>query len=316
MKTLLTGASGSLGKYLLESWKEDERFVYTGRASIDHVNYIKGSLIETKFLDNIVDEQGISTIIHNAANTAIWGPWSEFENSNIAMMKSIIDVAKRKQVKVIFLSTPSIYHYSDKQDVTEDFKPLKFPNFYAHSKYLAEQLLMESGVPFIVFRPRAVVGKTDQTLLPKLLSQYTKGRLSIIGKGDNVADFTAMRNIQYALELSLNADTSAWNQVYNLTNGSPTNVYDLINYLLSGLGYQPIQKKVPVAVARTYGLVMEITGKLLDKEPSITRYQMELLYLNYTLSIQKAIKLLGYSPIQSNKDMIDELIKANTSRQL
>ncbi len=315
MRTLLTGASGSLGKYLLENWGNDQRFVFTGRTSVHHQRYFKGSVLDSEFLDNIVDQHSISTIIHNAANTAIWGPWSEFENSNIAMMKSVIDVAKRKHLKVIFLSTPSIYHYSNKQEVTEDFEPVKFPNFYAQSKYFAEQMLKESDVPYIIFRPRAVVGKTDQTLLPKLLSQYSKGRLSIIGKGDNVADFTAMRNIQHALELSLNADVSAWNQVYNLTNGSATNVYELINYLLSGLGYQPIEKRVPVILARTYGFIMEMQGKLLDKEPSITRYQMELLYLNYTLSVQKAVKLLDYSPIQSNKEMIDELIQANNSLQ-
>jgi len=315
MRTLLTGASGSLGKYLLENWGDDQRFVFTGRTSVHHQRYFNGSVLDSEFLDNIVDQHSISTIVHNAANTAIWGPWSEFENSNIAMMKSVIDVAKRKHLKIIFLSTPSIYHYSNKQEVTEDFEPVKFPNFYAQSKYFAEQMLRESDVPYIIFRPRAVVGKTDQTLLPKLMNQYAKGRLSIIGKGDNVADFTAMRNIQHALELSLNADVSAWNQVYNLTNGSPTNVYELINYLLSGLGYQPIEKRVPVTLARTYGFIMEMQGKLLDKEPSITRYQMELLYLNYTLSIQKAIKLLGYSPIQSNKEMIDELIQANNSLQ-
>lgn len=307
---LLTGASGSLGTYLMDAWGNNPQYYFTGRSPNTQHHYYQGDITDEQFLDTLVRQLKISTIIHNAANTQIWGPWSSFENSNIAMMKTLIKVAKKHGIRIIFLSTSSIYHFSNRTQVDETYQPTKFPNFYAESKYYAENILKESGVPFIIFRPRAVVGRTDQTLLPKLLNQYHKGRLSIIGNGDNLADFTAMRNIQHAIDLSLQADHKAWSHLYNLSNGQATNVYGLINNVLEGVGLEAISKKVPVGVALTYGWLMELIGKIRAKEPVITRYQMELLFLNYTISIAKIEQLLNYTPIQTNSEMVEELIQA------
>lgn len=311
---LLTGASGSLGTYLMQRWSNLSSVHFTGRKTMEHPRYHSGDLSNFQFLKELLIRTEAKFVIHNAALTNIWGPWSDFESSNLRMMENVINAATELPgTRIVFISTPSVYHYSGRELVQEDFVPSRFPNHYAKSKYLAEQMLQSSGLPYMIFRPRAVLGKTDNTLLPRLLETYKAGKLKIVGEGRNKADFTAMANIEYALCLACQAETKAWNEVYNLTNGAPVEVYGMINELLNKLSLNPVKQKVPAWLAMAAGGFAEFVGKIRNVEPSISRYQMELLSLNYTLSIEKAREKLGYQPVQSNEDMLEELFQGYLS---
>lgn len=312
MNILLTGASGSFGTYLKEEWRNNSNIFFASRNNNCLPNYVTLNPYDSIQWERLILENNISIIVHNAAHTQIWGKWNEFESTNIQMMKTLTSVVKNMpHVKIVFLSTPSIYHYANTPFVTEDFYPIKFPNFYAKSKFMAENILRDSGIPFVIFRPRAIVGKTDNTLLPRLMETYHAGKLRVIGNGKNVADFTSMKNLQLAIELAINAPEVAWNHIYNITNGDPANVYSVINSLLEAFSLNPVSRKVPVKLANFVAIFSEVLSKIQQKEPLISRYQIELLSQNFTLDIGKSIELLKYKPIQSNAAMIQELIQAN-----
>ncbi len=312
MNILVTGASGSFGTYLKEEWRNNSKIFFASRNNNFLPNHVTLNPYDSKQWERLILENNISIIVHNAAHTQIWGKWNEFESTNIQMMKTLTSVVKNMpHVKIVFLSTPSIYHYANTPFVTEDFYPIKFPNFYAKSKFMAENILINSGIPFIIFRPRAIVGRTDNTLLPRLMETYHAGKLRIIGNGNNIADFTSMKNLQLAIELAINAPEVAWNHIYNITNGDPANIYIIINSLLEAFSLNPVSRKVPVKLAKFVAIFSEVSSKIQQKEPLISRYQIELLSQNFTLDIGKSIELLKYKPIQSNAAMIQELIQAN-----
>ena len=314
-RILLTGASGSFGTYLKEEWSNQRHIFFASRNNNVLQNHVTLNPYDSKQWERVILENNISIIVHNAAHTQIWGKWNEFESTNIQMMKTLTSVVKNiPHVKIVFLSTPSIYHYANTPFVTEDFYPIKFPNFYAKSKFIAENILLDSGIPYIIFRPRAIVGKTDNTLLPRLMETYHSGKLRIIGNGKNIADFTSMKNLQLAIELAINAPEVAWNHIYNITNGDPANVYSIINSLLEAFSLNSVSQKVPVKLAKFAAIFSEAVSKIKQKEPLISRYQIELLSQNFTLDINKSIELLKYKPIQSNSEMIQELIQANKTK--
>jgi nucleoside-diphosphate-sugar epimerase len=314
-RILLTGASGSFGTYLKEEWSNQSHIFFASRNNNVLQNHVTLNPYDSKQWERVILENNISIIVHNAAHTQIWGKWNEFESTNIQMMKTLTSVVKNiPHVKIVFLSTPSIYHYANTPFVTEDFYPIKFPNFYAKSKFISENILLDSGIPYIIFRPRAIVGKTDNTLLPRLMETYHSGKLRIIGNGKNIADFTSMKNLQLAIELAINAPEVAWNHIYNITNGDPANVYSIINSLLEAFSLNPVSQKVPVKLAKFAAIFSEAVSKIKQKEPLISRYQIELLSQNFTLDINKSIELLKYKPIQSNSEMIQELIQANKTK--
>lgn len=314
-RILLTGASGSFGTYLKEGWSNYSQIFFASRNNNVLQNHVTLNPYDSKKWERVILENDISIIVHNAAYTQIWGKWNEFESTNIEMMKTLTSVVKNiPHVRIVFLSTPSIYHYANTPYVKEDFYPTKFPNFYAKSKFIAENILVDSGIPYIIFRPRAIVGKTDNTLLPRLMETYHSGKLRIIGSGNNIADFTSMENLQLAIELAINAPEVAWNQIYNITNGDPANVYSVINSLLEAFSLNPVSQKVPVKLAKLAAIFSEGISKIQQKEPLISRYQIELLSQNFTLDINKSIELLNYKPIQSNAEMIQELIQSNKTK--
>ena len=123
---LLTGASGSLGSYLLQQWKDNLNVYFTGRKQVDHPRYFSGDLCDEIFLKDLLQHTNCRFLIHNAALTNIWGPWKDFKESNLRMMEAVIKAAIHfPDVKIVFISTPSVYHYSGRQMVQESFKPNK-----------------------------------------------------------------------------------------------------------------------------------------------------------------------------------------------
>ena len=84
MKVLITGATGFLGKYIVEELKNNGYQVVAfgrnekiGKTLIDsNVEFFKGD-IENKE-DLLRAFQGCSAVIHAAALSTVWGKWSNF----------------------------------------------------------------------------------------------------------------------------------------------------------------------------------------------------------------------------------------------
>ena len=83
--------------------------------------------------------------------------------------------------------------------------PNTFNNYYAATKYEAEQIVLANYKEAIVtvLRPRAILGAGDTVVFPRLLRAHKEGRLRIIGKADNEIDFTSIKNLCRAVELCI-----------------------------------------------------------------------------------------------------------------
>src|SRR5690606_15396447 len=143
----------------------------------------------------------------------------------------LLKAAQKYHIKrFIYISTPSIYFENkDKTQIKEsDPLPLKFINHYATTKYEAEELLRETKIPHIILRPRALIGRGDSVIMPRLIRAQAAGRLRIIGDGKNIVDMTALANVAQAIELSLFANEKALGKAYNISNGEPINLWEAV----------------------------------------------------------------------------------------
>jgi nucleoside-diphosphate-sugar epimerase len=70
------------------------------------------------------------------------------------------------------------------------------------------------------------------SIFPRLLNMQRKGRLAIIGDGLNKVDFTSVQNLNEALLSSLLAAGSALGKAYNISNGAPVPLWDVVNYVM------------------------------------------------------------------------------------
>ena len=251
--------------------------------------------------------KGAEGIVHLAARSTPWGKWDDFYKVNVQGTASILKAASRCAVtRLIHLSTPSIYfEFKDRFAIAEsDPLPAKNVNAYSRTKKMAEDLVDSSEVPSITLRPRAIFGPHDQVLLPRILKTCRQRGILQLRRRSPITDITYVENVAHAIALALQAPRCCVGQKYNITNGEPMPLIEVLECFCSQLSI-PIQRKYfPFPIAYALAFLAELQGKVLQKEPLITRYGVGVLAYSQTLSIKKAQQELQYNPKVSLKEGI------------
>ncbi|MEO8765086.1 MAG: NAD-dependent epimerase/dehydratase family protein [Ginsengibacter sp.] len=326
-RIIVTGAAGFLGGRTAKFLAQDPGYVEydivatsrrTTRAQELEgagCGFKAGDLTDLSFCNDLTKQAEI--VIHCAALSAPYGDYAEFYKSNYIATGHLLKASVENGVKkFIFISTPSIYFtFSDRFNVKEtDPLPRKMPNNYAKTKLMAERKVVSlngRGIETIALRPRAIIGAEDSVIFPRLLKAYASGKLRIIGPGQNVADLTCARNVIEAIVCAIHAPNESMGAAYNISNGAPVQLWDEINYLLNGLGYPPVKKRIPYGVIRAISLLTELLYKIKRSrsEPVLTSYGIGMLSKSLTMDISLARIKLGYAPVQTTREGIDEFLR-------
>lgn len=320
MVILVTGATGFLGYRTLEGLiklPEIDLIIANGR-TIKKTHFIKhekiqyqlGDLSDIDFVNKLVDQ--VDYVIHAAALSSPWGNYADFEEANLKSQTNLIQAAKKRGVKkFIFISTPSLYfNFKDRLNIKEsDPLPSKFVNAYATTKRLAEIKLENAALPYVILRPRALTGRGDTVIMPRLIRAFDEGKLKIIGDGRNRVDLTSVSNVVDAIILGTKAEGEALNETYNISNGEPVLLWDKIELVLKKMDRKLPSKKIPHTIVHCVSSLMEFKAKLTDnKEPALTKYGVGTLSKSFTMDISKAKELLGYSPKINTDEAIIEFV--------
>jgi nucleoside-diphosphate-sugar epimerase len=253
---------------------------------------------------------GAEGIVHLAALSSPWGSYADFYRVNVEGTRSILDAAFQGKVKrFVHISTPSIYFdFKDRFDLLETEISKKNVNAYAETKKLAEAevdgAFSQKNLSVITLRPRAIFGPHDQTVFPRILKASKEGGIPRFGKKSPLVDITYVDNVVQAIELALYADDSCLGEKYNITNGEPAFLDEILEFLFQKLSLPLKRKNVPYPLAYFAAWLSEMKGRLLAKEPILTRYSVGVLAHSQTLCIEKAKRELGYEPKISLKEGI------------
>ena len=191
-------------------------------------------------------------------------------------------------------------------------------NSYAYSKREAEKLVQSSKIPYIILRPRALIGRGDKVIMPRILRAHREGRLMRMGDETNRVDITPVSNVVDAIILALEADKKAVNQIYNISNGKPELLWPVLDKLLSQLQLPRPTKQISLKLVLVVAKLMELHAKWINgyREPALTVYGVGTLTMSFGMDISKAKKLLGYHPNQSVQEALNEFVEWYTSEQL
>ncbi|WP_224241405.1 NAD-dependent epimerase/dehydratase family protein [Hyalangium gracile] len=305
--TVVTGATGFLGRHLCAALvARGESVVAVGR---DFSRF--PPLVEPlcrKAVTDLGDARaleaacrGARAVIHGAALSKAWGRREDFVRVNVEGTRNVLEAARAAGVRrfVHISSSSVVFEGRDGWNLTEDAPlPSRFLGDYSETKARAEELVRAArGIETIILRPRGIFGPGDPGILPLLVARARAKRLSIIGSGDNVQDFTYVENVVHAALLARDA-AGVSGRTYFITNGEPIRVWDFIRRALEGLGIAPPTRRVPLAVARTVAAGLEALYRLVPAlgEPPLTRYTVSLVGVNQTLDITAARRELGYAP--------------------
>ena len=160
----------------------------------------------------------------------------------------------------------------------------------------------------LALRPRFVTGAGDTSIFPRLIEMQRKGRLAIIGNGLNKVDFTSMQNLNDALFSALLAAEPALGKAYNISNGAPLPLWDVVNYVLRQMQLPPVTRHMPYGLAYAAAMLNEGMCKLLPgrPEPGLFRLGVAVMAKDFSLNIDRAREYLDYDPRVSVWTALDE----------
>lgn len=319
-KVLVTGATGFLGKYVVEELVEHGYQVRAfgrnraiGQSLVNaSVTFIQGDLTNQEDLTKACQEMDM--VVHAGALSTVWGPWEDFYQTNVLGTKYVLEACREANIeRLVYVSSPSIYAAPrDQLDIKESDAPQENSlNNYIRSKLASEKLFKDyPDVSSVILRPRGLFGIGDTSILPRVLNLSQKIGIPLIGDGRQLMDMTCVENVALAIRLALETPQAA-GEVYNITNGEPRAFRNLIEETLRGLGYPIRYRKIPAPLVSAISSSLEFIYKnlKLKGEPALTRYTYYLLRYSQTLDISKAERDLGYRPKITISEGIEQYVQ-------
>lgn len=319
-KVLVTGATGFLGKYVVEELVEHGYQVRAfgrnraiGQSLVNaSVTFIQGDLTNQEDLTKACQEMDM--VVHAGALSTVWGPWEDFYQTNVLGTKYVLEACREAKIeRLVYVSSPSIYAAPrDQLDIKESDVPQENRlNNYIRSKLASEKLFKDyPDVSSVILRPRGLFGIGDTSILPRVLNLSQKIGIPLIGDGRQLMDMTCVENVALAIRLALETPQVA-GEVYNITNGEPRAFRNLIEETLRGLGYPIRYRKIPAPLVSAISSSLEFIYKSLKLkgEPALTRYTYYLLRYSQTLDISKAERDLGYRPKITISEGIEQYVQ-------
>ena len=263
--------------------KTKNKFLYSSILK-NRIEILKKSRIELKIQDardfsamsKLIDNIKPDIIIHLAAishsNKSNKDPHSTFDH-NLKTLENTLNIAKNKNIHVIYLSSSMVYGNFEMAKVNEEThcKPI---GIYGSLK-LSGELLTKAynqvfGLPYTIVRPSALYGercisrRVGQIFIENSL---TTKEITISGTGEEKLDFTYIDDFVNGLILCCQNE-NAKNETFNLTYGSAKKILDLAEI---------VKKEFP-----------DISINFKNKD--------RLMPDRGTLDISKAKKLLNYNP--------------------
>lgn len=266
--------------------------------------------LETVAADHI---RGADIIIHAAAFVEQWGPKDAWFKSNVLGTQAVLDAAKNAGAKrfIHIGSEAALCHGQHLRGVDETY-PLapNSPYPYCATKAQAEARVSAANgqeIETIVLRPRFIWGPGDTTLLPTIEAMARSGGWTWLDHGRARTSTTHIQNLVHAIELALTAGKPG--EAYFILDDGERTLREIISGLAASRGIKLPDKSMPSFTADMVGGLCEFAWRTfgLKGDPPLTRHAAMVMSRDCVLKGDKARAGLGYAPVISVGDGLDEL---------
>ena len=311
MRTLITGATGFIGRHLLDHLLGEAYSVSATARSEEDARSLHRSGANTTIIDLLLADdlqslmRGHDCVIHCAAHVGLWAPKSVYENLNIQLTKRLLDAAIQEGVsKFIFMSCANVVLHDSVaiENATEDIPICNRDSLpYAYSKAQAEQLVLSSSSGFlsaIALRPALVWGSGDM-IDRQLGPAANHGRFGWFGDGRYAYSTCYIGNLCAAVSqvLKINVQSGA----FFIRDEEQMNLREFLSTRLQAGGYAVPTLSIPRAVAWPLARFTENGWNCLPLkgEPPLVREAVRTMGYPLTVSINKAKSAFDYRALYS-----------------
>jgi nucleoside-diphosphate-sugar epimerase len=325
-RVLVTGATGLLGSHLAERLRADGEHVRalarpgssTAFLEALAVEVVRGDLTDPRACAAAVE--GIRSVFHCAAKVGDWGSWREFQTGCLDATDTLAKAAASAGVgRFIHISSTSAYGHPPEQGPPIEESATLGQNvwildYYTRSKVECERLLWrmyEAGdLPLTVIRPSWLFGERDRTTVPRLIREFRRGRVIIVGKGDNPLSAVHAGVVADAAILAAR-DPESKGEAYNITSQGRISQRTFLDLFADAIGVPRVTRRIPYSLAYMGGFLLEIQDRMLRRvrPPRVTRYSAWLLGRHLEYSTEKARARLGWQPAYGYPESIERTIQ-------
>jgi dihydroflavonol-4-reductase len=306
MLAFVTGATGFVGSHVARVLQEQGAALrLLTRSSSDPRNLadLKGERVVGDLRDPASFEKalaGCDAVFHVAADYRLWvrDP-DEMYRANVEGTRGLLEAARKHGVRrVVYTSSVATMGFTSDGRSADENSPVSLDNMIGHykrSKFMAEQVAMNSGMDVVVVNPTTPVGEKDIKPTPtgRIVVDFLKKKFpAYVDTGLNLVDVDiCARGHIAAFEKGKSGERY-------ILGGENLTLKQILDKLGEITGLPSPRIRVPYWVALATGFVDEMfTGHILKREPRATIDAVRMGRKKMFVTSAKAERDLGWKTV-------------------
>jgi nucleoside-diphosphate-sugar epimerase len=303
---LITGGAGFLGinltRYLLARGHhvvslDIADFNYPER---DRIKAIKGDIRDRSSVDRAME--GVQIVVHTAAALPLYRKEDIFSTDLDGTRNVLQSAFEHGAERVIHISSTAVYGIPDHHPLYED-DPLHGVGPYGEAKVKAEQICLEyraKGMCVPIIRPKSFVGPERLGVFALLYDWAKDGKnFPMIGSGNNRYQLLDVEDLCEAIYLCATLDRDRVNDTFNIGAKEFTTMREDYQAVLDAAGFG--KKIIPFPAAPVIWALRILEALHLSP---LYKWVYETAATDSFVSIEKAERVLGFTPKYSNKEAL------------
>lgn len=275
MRVLITGATGFLGRQLIESLATEFQLVATSRTPVE---FPLG--VENRVVTSITAEDewaaalpGIDTVVHLAARAHVMNetgkdPLTLFREVNVRGTVALAKACVHAGIKrFVFISSIKVNGERTTGTPYQASDPPAAVDPYGVSKQEAEaslyRLFADTGVELIVLRSPVIYGPNVKGNLKRILGLVRRGVPTPFGAVQNKRSMLSTVNAGTWIKAAISAPNPPPTAIL-MADPTPVSTKDLVHNIARGMGKKTLSVPVPTSF-------LKIAGTLFNQRNTIDR---------------------------------------------
>lgn len=299
MSVLVTGATGFVGRYLVNDLSKTDEVIACVREKSNLLPSSVQQIVGNNFFDIALSKDTdvivhLAGIAHNKNNSV-----DEFKKINVDGTLELARKALEVNIKrFIFVSSIGVNGNSTHGKAFTEQDTPNPTNDYTKSKYEAEKALAKlfenTNIDLVIIRPPLIYAHDAPGNFSKLLMLIKLGQFLPFGCTNNQRSFIAIENLVSFITACIYHDTKI-NETFLIADDEVISTKQLIQCVSSGMGKSMILLPVPT---KLLSMLADATGKV-----SI----FEQLYGNLEIDNRKAKKFFNWHPPKHSLNALKEV---------
>lgn len=307
MKTLVTGGTGFIGRYLIAELKSQGKeircLVRQPDAELSElgIEQIKGDITDAPSIKGIAE--GVETVFHLAAAGHVGAMTQEayehFHSMNVVGLGNLLEELRGSSTirKIVhFSSTAAMGLIEGTASEESECNPTTpYQKSKRESEETALSYFRDYNLPVVVIRPSMVYGPGDRNKEFLSMCKLVKsGVFPVPAKVDALTPLVYVTDVVQGAILT--AEKGRPGDVYLLTGDNAYPVVDLARRIGSELGVRQSGIYVPRWAMTLAAAVTEKIFGIIGKPPIMSRQRVSSIFADRSFDITKAETELGYKP--------------------